>query len=122
MAFGKRGGGGRRSDARETAPLIAVWTTVTAHHSATLIDLSTSGARLHSEVVPEAGEELLVTIEGIRAFGRVMWCCKEQFGVAFDSPFDDGDVELLRKRVASSAGFTAEMKAALDEWTIGAAR
>jgi hypothetical protein len=122
MAFGKCGGGGRRSAAREAAPLIAVWTTVTETHSATLIDLSSSGARLHCGVVPRIDEELQVTIEGIRAFGRVMWCYKEQFGVAFDSPFDAADVELLRKRVASSFGFTAEMKAALDEWTIGAAR
>jgi hypothetical protein len=123
MAFGRCGGGGRRSAARESAPLIAVCTTVTASHQATLIDVSNSGARLHcNRVVPQQGEELLVTVEGIRAFGRVIWSYKNLCGVAFDNPLDAEQVDFLRKRVASSAGFTPEMKAALDEWTIGVAR
>jgi hypothetical protein len=123
MAFGKCGGGGRRSAAREAAPLIAVCTTVTASHSATLIDISNTGARLHcSRAVPEKGEELLVTVEGIRAFGRVIWNYKDLCGVAFDHPLAAEDFDFLRKKVATSAGFTAEMKAALDEWTLGVAR
>jgi PilZ domain len=123
MAFGKRGGGGRRSAAREAAPLIAVWTTVTNTHSATLIDVSSSGARLHcSRAVPKIGQELVVAIERVRAFGRVMWSDEDQCGVAFDVPLAPEDVEYLRQRGASSAGFTAETKAALDEWTLGVAR
>lgn len=122
MAFGKRGGGGRRSTAREAAPLIAVWTTVTDFHSATLVDVSSSGARLHCRVVPQMGDELVITVEGIRAFGRVIWCDEDQFGVAFENPLDAEQVDLLRQRVSNAAGFTPEMKAALDEWTMGVAR
>lgn len=122
MAFGRCEGGGRRSAAREAAPLIAVCSSVTESHSATMIDVSSSGARLHCRIVPRKGQELVVATEGVRAFGRVIWCRHEQFGVAFDSPLDAEDVEFLRRRVANSAGFTPEMKAALDEWTLGAAR
>lgn len=123
MSFGKCGGGGRRSAAREPAPLIAVFTTVTHSYPATLVDVSSSGARLHcSRFVPEVGEEILVAVERVRAFGRVTWCYQGQCGVAFDTPLTSGDVDFLRRRVASSAGFTPEMKAALDEWTLGIAR
>ena len=36
--FGKRSGGGRRTAQRETAPAVAVFTTVTNSHGAVLVD------------------------------------------------------------------------------------
>lgn len=66
MTFGKRGGGGRRGAPREAAPLLAVYTTVTQSHEVILVDVSRSGARLRGSQVPEAEDELFVSIGNIK--------------------------------------------------------
>ena len=63
MTFGKQGGGGRRGAPREAAPLLAVYTTVTKSHEVVLVDVSSTGARLRGPNLPEAGDELFVSVE-----------------------------------------------------------
>jgi hypothetical protein len=122
MAFGKRGGGGRRSAPRESAPLYAVFTTVTRSHAAVLVDISLTGARLCSDNLPLKGEELLLSVDKVRAYGTVKWANRQQCGVAFDPPLDPEDLHLLEEKVTQGAGFNLEVKAAMDDWTLGLAR
>lgn len=121
-AFGKRNGGGRRRAQREAAPAIAVFTTVTKSHPAVLVDISATGARLRTADLPQFGEELMVNVESVRAFGAVAWVRGDQFGIAFDDPLEPMDVHQLRCRLSRSAGLAPEMSAAMDDWTTGLAR
>lgn len=121
-AFGKCKGGGRRSAPRASAPLIAIVTTLTASHSAVLLDVSATGARLQGPDLPRLGEELFVTIEGVVAFGTVVWAKTNVRGIAFDGPLKPGDEEKLRQRVSDAHGLPPEIKAAFDDWVLGVAR
>ncbi|MBV9528538.1 PilZ domain-containing protein [Sphingomonas sp.] len=120
--FGKRSGGGRRKAQREPAPTTAVFTTVTQSHGAILVDLSATGARLRSSDLPAMGEELMLAVEAIRAFGSVAWVRGDQFGMAFDDPISPLDVVQLRARLRRTAGLAPETSAAMDDWTTGLAR
>jgi len=120
--FGKRSGGGRRTARREPAPAVAVVTTVTESHGAVMVDLSTTGARLRSPEAPELNEELMLTVESTRAFGRVAWIRGNQFGIEFDDPLAPLDVMKIRGKLMKSAGLAPEMSAAMDDWNTGLAR
>ena len=120
-AFGKCAGGGRRNAPREVAPLLAVYTTVTRSYSALLVDVSSTGARLRSPELPEPGDDLLVSLGRVQAFGTVAWVRDDQFAVAFDQSLGADDLASLRKIVASGLGFTPQVKAAIDDWVLGIA-
>lgn len=120
--FGKCKGGGRRSALRAPAPLMAFVTTLTATHSAVLIDVSSTGARLQGTDLPTTGDELFVNLEGIVAFGTVAWAKGAERGIAFDPPLSTMDEKSLRHRVATARGVRPEIKAALDDWSLGLAR
>ena len=122
MTFGKQGGGGRRGAPREAAPLLAIYTTVTASHEAVLVDVSSSGARLRGPNIPETGDELVVTVEHIKAFGTVVRVEGHEFGIAFDGPLSTEDLTILRNKVKQGAGFSPEEKAAIDGWVLGVDR
>jgi hypothetical protein len=119
MTFGKRGGGGRRSAPREAAPLLAVYSTVTKSHEVVLVDVSSSGALLRGPNLPEAGDELFVSIENIKAFGTVARVDGHEFAIAFDRPLSAEELAILRKKVNEGAGFSPEEKAAIDGWVLG---
>ena len=121
-AFGKCEGGGRRSSARQRAPLIAVFTTQSRSHEAVLVDISRTGARLTGEDLPQIGDDFILAIEGIRTFGWVAWSAADECGVTFDGPLPAADVEAVREKVGQSVGFTPSLKAAFDDWTGGFAR
>jgi hypothetical protein len=67
--FGKRQGGGRRRAAREPVPLVAILTGRSHSHEAVLTDLSTTGARLRCHELPYVGEDLVLNVEGLAAYG-----------------------------------------------------
>ena len=120
--FGKCKGGGRRSAARTTAPLLALVTTLKDSHSAALVDVSSTGARLRGTGLPHEGEALFISVEHMITFGTVAWAHDGELGVAFDRPLDSDDEQYLRQKVALTAGLPPDMKAALDDWMLGAAR
>ena len=120
--FGKCEGGGRRSSARETAPLFAVFSTIGRSHDAVLVDISQTGARLSGDDLPGLGEQFNLTVEGIRTFGSVVWVADGQCGVVFDDALCAEDVRMVRQTVSRMPGFTPELRAAFDEWILGAAR
>lgn len=120
--FGKKNGGGRRLAARTCAPLIAVFTTTTRSHSAVLIDLSSTGARIGGEHLPEKGEELLLSVGKLRAFGTVKWVAGRECGVHLDAPLATEDIAEIQGQVARQRGLNPDLKQALDDWTMGFAR
>jgi hypothetical protein len=120
--FGKRNGGGRRRAHRETLPLVAVFTTRTRSHHGVLVDLSSTGARLRGTDLPEMGEDLMLSIEGVLTYGTVAWSRLGYCGIAFDGPLPAGTMQMLEQRAAEARGLPPEMKAALDDWTLGLAR
>lgn len=120
--FGKCKGGGRRSATRTTAPLLVTVTTLARSQSAVLIDVSCTGARLRGTDLPETGEELFLNVEGVIAFGTVAWMEDDERGVAFESDLTASDEKRLRQAVALARGLPPEMRAALDDWTLGVAR
>jgi hypothetical protein len=121
-SFGKRKGGGRRSAARLSAPLIAVVTTFRESRSAVLVDVSSTGAKLRGRNLPAVSEDLFVTIDGTMAFGTVAWEDGDERGVAFDEPLRPGDEARLRDKVAHSRGLPPEFRQAFEDWTQGLAR
>src|SRR6187455_99574 len=97
--FGKRKGGGRRSAARTSLPLIAVITTLRDSRSAVLADVSETGARLRGRDLPPEHEDLFIAVEGLSVFGTVAWADGDERGVSFDAPLHAEDEALLRKQM-----------------------
>ena len=120
--FGKRKGGGRRSATRSPVPLIAMVKTLNGAHSSVLIDVSATGARLRGHDLPQCHVDLLVTVEGISAFGTVAWAEGNERGVAFDGPLSARDEQLLREKVAQFRSMPPAIRAAFDDWSMGFAR
>ena len=120
--FGKRNGGGRRSASRSAGPLTAVFTTLKESHSAVLADISSTGARLRGARLPHIGEELLISIDEVRAFGSVIWAEVDECGIAFDCALAAEEEQFLRQKVAKTNGLPPDIKAAYDNWVVGCGR
>lgn len=78
----------RREKRSETAVSAAVSTT-TARTSATLVDLSTSGAGLLSPAPPRRGRDIELRINGRTLFGDVAWTRDNAFGLRFAEALDE---------------------------------
>jgi hypothetical protein len=121
-SFGKCGGGGRRSASRQSAPLIALLSGLTRTHSAILVDLSQTGARVRGDDLPCEGEELIIAVEGFRSFASVSWNHDGECGLAFEAPLPNDDFAALCGKASKSRGLSPEDRAAFDDWTVGLAR
>ena len=122
VVFGKSRGGGRRSSERSAAPLVAVITTLSRSHSAVVVNVSTTGARLSGSDLPRMGEELVVNIDDVQAFGTVVWSDHGEAGIEFDTPLSPEEGNLLQQQVELTRGLPLEMKTAFESWVIGCAR
>jgi hypothetical protein len=121
-SFGKSKGGGRRSAPRANAPLVATVTTLQGSHSAELIDVSATGARLRGPGLPDVGEGLFVTVDEVVGFGEVAWSEGDLRGLAFDPHLTPAEEQQLSSKVKSAAGLPLEMSAAFDNWVLGCGR
>ena len=124
MEFGKRAGGGRRASARKVAPLTVVITTVSRSYTATLVNLSTTGARLRGDDLPDQGENFMFKIGAVQTFASIVWSADDERGATFESPLSDEEVERLRAEAGapSLATMTLDERHALDDWITGKAR
>jgi hypothetical protein len=122
VAFGKSRGGGRRSSERAAAPLLAIITTLLRSHSAVVVNVSTSGARLSGSDLPAMGDGLVINIDGVQAFGTVVWSDQGEAGIEFDPALSVDEEMLLQQQVALTRGLPLEMKTAFESWVIGCAR
>ena len=120
--FGKQQGGGRRSAARSTAPLMAMLTTLSGSRSAVLSDVSSTGARFRASDLPEMGEELQMRIDRVQAFGTVVWSEHGECGVVFDAPLHPSEEGALRQTLSAARGLPPDMRAAFDNWVVGCGR
>jgi hypothetical protein len=101
---------------------VAVISTLTRTHSATLVDVSQTGVRLSGDDLPEEGEELFLGIEQIRTFGCVAWKRDGECGLAFDEPLPAAELQELRRKAGNGRGLSLEMRTALEDWNLGLAR
>lgn len=122
--FGRCGGGGRRIDARESAPLPAMVTTLSNSHPAVLVNISRTGAQLRGSNLPHAGEELLIKMGSLQAFATVAWSRGDHCGVEFECRIAVHELQQLRREASTTSlmRLSPEEKLALDDWTIGLAR
>jgi len=107
---------------RRSAPLIAVLSTLGESHSAVLVDVSRTGVRVRGDDFPAEGDDLIISIEGVRCFGCVTWKHDGECGIAFDDALPAQDVALLCHKAAKSGGYSPEARAAFDDWNLGVAR
>jgi len=121
-AFGKREGGGRRNAEREDLSLIAVFTTRTRSHSALLVDLSATGARVRGNDLPEVDEDLILTVEDVSSYGIVKWKRMGFCGIEFDAPLSLAAIKQLEHKVRIARGLPPQIMAAMEDWAIGLAR
>lgn len=85
-------------------------------------DVSSSGVRLRGSDLPRMGEELVVTMEKVQAFGTVAWSDQGECGIAFDPPLSREDEEMLQVKARLARGLPPGIRAAFDDWVLGPGR
>ncbi len=75
---------GRRRDSRLRLGVPAQLITLSGQCSASLCDLSQSGAHLRTKGVLERGEDAVLSWLGFETFGRIVWTHDGEAGMEFD--------------------------------------
>lgn len=122
-AFGKRldGPGGRRRAKRAPILMSAALHTVGASRTVTIVDVSTSGARLKSGLPLEAGQNVWLKIPSADVFARVQWAEDDVYGICFDKPLTEAEAAELhaRGKVVLMPRLSLEEQLALEDWKDG---
>ena len=122
-AFGKRldGPGGRRRAMRAPILMSAALHTVGASRTVTIIDVSTTGARLRSALPLEAGQHVWLKIPSADVFARVQWTENDVYGVCFDKLLPVAEAASLQARgkVVIMPRLNLEEQLALEDWKAG---
>lgn len=123
MNMASRIGGmiGRRRNSRLRLGVPAQLITLHGQFTASLADLSQSGAHLRSRGELVRGEELVVTWLGFEAFGTVVWAVNGEAGLEFDEPLAEAILLQTRQQVDQGIAPSAE-QAAYDgarSWYMG---
>jgi hypothetical protein len=118
MRFGRSKGGGRRISSRQPAPVLATFFTLSRTARAIVTDVSESGVRLNADSPPDQGEEVILSLDGLRTYGTVIWVNGRECGIAFDEPLPASWIEALRLIVTKGRGLPPQINAALNDWTI----
>ena len=102
--------------------MMAVLKTLVGPRSAVLVDVSATGARVRGANLPKMGEDLVVNIDRVQAFGSVVWSDSGECGIVLDPALGPEDEEYLRSLVAAARGLPPDIRAAFDNWVVGAGR
>lgn len=94
--FGISTARGRRSVPRTLAPAVVLLSTANGDYRSTLVDLSRTGARVSSDLLPPLGEPLTFIAAEVRAVGEVVWRDTNICAVQFETPI--AITEVLRIR------------------------
>jgi hypothetical protein len=78
--------------------------------------------RLRGPDLPRMGEDLMVAIETVQAFGSVAWSDHGECGIAFDQPLPLETEELLQGKVRLGRGLPLDIQAVFDNWVLGSGR
>lgn len=115
---------GRRTEPRAHILLPASVEALSGHNSASLLDVSCTGARLEAANLPGTGKDVVLKCGEIDTFGTVVWNASGRCGVHFDEPI--GRLELVALRAVAVArersGMTPEELQATADWASGLAR
>ena len=126
MAFGKRidKPGGHRRAVRDDAMIRVAMMTLTETVGVDLLDLSTSGARLRGRDLPAPGEEVIVLLGRLEAFGSVVWRDEGQCGISFDVPLSENAQSVVESERGPSSLVTISRDdiLAASDWHNGLAR
>jgi hypothetical protein len=122
--FGKRIDGvyGRRAALREPVALAAVILTLERSYSATVLDVSATGAQLRACGHAAVGQDLWVKVGIIDTLARVAWEEEGLCGVVFDEPLEEEDLDHLRREAKNTlvTWLTPEERVAAAGWLYGA--
>ena len=93
-------------------------------YTATLVNVSGTGARLRGSRLPRVGDHFMFKIGAVQAFASVVWSRDEECGATFETPLALDDVDSLRREAGASsiATMTMDERHALDDWITGKAR
>ena len=126
MIFGKRidKPGGHRRAVRDDAMIRVAMMTLTETVGVDLLDLSTSGARLRGRDLPPPGEEVIVLLGRLEAFGSVVWRDEDQCGILFDVPLSESAQSVVESErgPSSLATISRDDILAASDWHNGLAR
>ena len=126
MDFGKRidKPGGSRRALRENILVRVAMMTTTDSMSVDLLDLSKTGAKLQGQNLPAPGQEVIVLVGRLEAFGSVVWRDQTQCGVHFDVALSDNAVAIVESERGPSKllGIGSEVMLACADWENGLAR
>ena len=125
-AFGKRldGPGGRRRAERAPVLMAAAMHTVGASRTVSIVDVSSTGARLRTRMPLQPGQEVWLKIPPNDVFGRVRWVAEDLCGIAFDEPLGGPEAARLQARgkVVIMPRLSLEEQLAIEDWKEGMAR
>lgn len=115
---------GRRSEPRAVIGLRASTDTLAGRGSAILVDLSSAGAQLEGQGLPQTGRDVVLTCCSIEIFGTVMWKEAGHCGVLFEEKVPRPVLAALRDASwkAATSRFTDEEIQAAADWVQGLAR
>ena len=124
MAFGKKGGGGRRFAPRQPIGLAAQMFSIECTAVAILVDVSNTGAKLRGSKLPTKGSEVWIRVGCVDVLSTVIWSRGDECGVTFDTPLRPYEIHHLRTEgsCAMVTKLTPEERLVVQDWTIGLAR
>ena len=126
MNFGKRidKPSGSRKAVREEILIRAAMMTTTESMNVDLLDLSKTGAKLRGENLPAPGQEVLLLIGRLEAFGSVVWRDDNECGVHLDVALSDGALATMQSERGPTQllGIGSDAVLASADWENGLAR
>src|SRR5688572_5344487 len=103
--FGKRSGGGRRSDNRSLSGTPAVFTTVSRSQSTIMQEISLTGATIAGPNLPTIGEEFFLVIGNLHVFATAKWVKADNCGIHFEDPLVEKHIHHFKQE--GSAAFAS---------------
>ena len=126
MVFGKRidKPGGARRAVRDEMMIRAAIMTTTESVGVDLLDLSRTGARVRGSGLPAPGQEVVVLLGRLEAFGSVVWRDEEECGIHFDVQLSELAVATVQaeRGPTSLRSLRPDERLAAGEWFAGLAR
>ena len=115
---------GRRAEPRAYIQLPASLEGLDGSDSASLLDVSRTGARLEAAQLPAVGKDVVLRCGVIDTFGTVVWNASGRCGVQFDEPIGGKELMALRHIAVATerSGMTPEELQARADWANGLAR
>jgi hypothetical protein len=124
--FGKRidGVNGGRGDSRRPVLVAAAMIALPRSGPATVVNVSCTGARLRGRALPQLGEDALIKVRRVEAFGRIVWNHDDLCGMHFDCPLSQQELQILEQQTEAVliTRLTPEEALALEDWSTGMAR